>query len=593
MRVTPGIVSMSSRRIASPLLCAAVLLTAGCLDLKPKEACSVTIAPTSLTLPVNGAATVVATAFDCDGNTISKKQPSFSSTDPTVVTVTPQGQVLAIAVGSTTISAVANGKSAVAHVTVTPEQATSVTITPNTLTLRTGNTRQLTATARNNQQVVIPGRTFRWSSSNTAIVAVDQNGLITALTPGNVVVTAETDQTVGQAAIQVTNVPIGSCSLSPATTKVTTGQNASYTLTLRDTASNVIPTQNRQIVWSSTNEVVATVSNTGLVTTRRAGTAGIKASPVEYPEVSCAASLEVVDPKIDKVSITPRVGSLRLGIPRAFGAILLDSTNTQIPPGRVVVWSTNTPTVISISQTGIVTPIALGTARIIATSEGVADTVTLPVTRVPVSSVTLTPLQATIFEGQTAQYFAKVTDSTGAEVTDRTVEWLVSDPTRATITQSGLVTGVASGAITVIAEVEQRIGQASLVVQQIPVDTIVVTESFTLPLNTASAFAIELRDAQGNVLRNRNVVVTSDFPNIAVGTPNSQSTAVQVNGIREGSATLTLQAVDNNNRNQGKPSRVSVTVTAPVAPGVRGAHLDAKDETKDGTGDANGGPGAK
>ncbi|WP_291162810.1 Ig-like domain-containing protein [Gemmatimonas sp. UBA7669] len=572
MRVTPGIVSTSSRRIGTSLLCAALVFSAGCLDLKPPEACSVTVAPISLTLPVNGSAPIVGTAFNCDGNTIRNKRINYSSSNTAVATVTDAGQVLAIAVGSASISAVADGKSASVQVTVTPEQATTVTVTPNTLTLRTGNTRQLTATARNNQNVIITGRTFRWSSSNTSIASVDQTGFVIALTPGNVVITAETDQTVGQAAIQVTPVPIGSCSLTPTSAKVTTGQNASFTITLRDTAAvpNVIPTQGRPIVWTSDNEVVATVSTTGLVTTRRAGTAQIKASPVEFPAIDCRATVEAVDPRIDRVTIQPRVSNLRLGIPRAFGAILLDSTNTQIPQGRVVVWSTNTPTTISLNQTGIVTPIALGTARLIATSEGVADTLTFTVTRVPVQSVTLSPLQTTIVEGQTAQFQARVTDSTGTEVTDRTIEWLVSDPTRASITQTGRVTALAAGAVTVFAEVEQRVGQANLIITQIPVDTIVAVDSFTVNLGAQSAFAIELRDAQGNVLRNRNVLVTSNFPGVAVGQPNQQSTSVSVAGLSLGTATFTLQAVDANNRNQGKASRVVITVRTPPGTGGGG-----------------------
>ncbi|MBL0938664.1 MAG: Ig-like domain-containing protein [Gemmatimonadaceae bacterium] len=570
MRVAPGIVSMSSRRIATSLLCAALVVSAGCLDLKPPQACSVTVAPTSLSLPVNGSATIVATAFNCDGNSIRNKRPSFSSNNSAVATVTTEGQVLAVAVGSATISATSDGKSASTQVTVTPEQAATVTVTPSTLTLRTSDSRQLTATARNNQNVIITGRTFRWNSSNTAIASVDQTGRVSALTPGNVVITAESDQTVGQATITVTPIPIGKCSLTPISFKVTVGQLAQPTIVLRDTAENVIPSSGRPISWTSSNEVVALVSNTGVATTRRAGTTVIKATSVEYPAIECTASVEAVDPRIVSIGITPRVGSFRLGIPKAFGYFLRDSVGGEIPSGRVVTWSTNTPSIIQITQLGIATPLALGTARIIATSEGVADTVTLPVTRIPVTSVTLTPLQATVFEGQTAQFRARVTDSTGTEVTDRTVEWLVSDPTKASITQNGLVTATASGAVTVFAEVETRIGQANLVIQQIPVDTIVVRDTFNLTVNTQSAFAIELRDAQGNVLRNRNIVVTSTQPNVAVGLAGTQSTTVQVQGITVGTTILTLQAVDANNRNQGKPSRIVINVNAPpTTPGVR------------------------
>ena len=42
-----------------------------------------------------------------------------------------------------------------------------------------------------------------------------QHGLVTAVGTGTAVITAETDQTVGQAQVIVTEIPIGSCSLSP------------------------------------------------------------------------------------------------------------------------------------------------------------------------------------------------------------------------------------------------------------------------------------------------------------------------------------------------------------------------------------------
>lgn len=568
MRVADRMVSFSPRRGGVALL-ATLVASTGCLDLKATpDACTVTVAPSSLTLPVNGSAPIVGTAFDCDGNSIRNKRISYSSASPTVVTVTTEGVVIAVGIGSTTVSAVADDKSASVPVTVTPEVASTVTVNPNTLTLRETNTRQLTATARNNQNLVISGRTFRWSSSNSAVVAVDQNGQVTALAPGQVVVTAEADQAVGNASIIVTPIPIGSCSLSPTTSKVTVTQSVQPTLTLRDTANNVIPSQGRAIVWTSSNEIVATVTQTGLATTRRAGTTTIRASPAENAQITCSSSLEAVDPRITQVVVTPRTGSLRLGIPRGFGAALLDSTNNSVPPGRIITWSTSTPTVVQITQAGIVTGISLGTARIIASSEGVADTVTLSVTQIPVGTITVTPLQATVFEGQTVQLTATVKDSVGTEVTDRPLEWLTSDPGRATVSSTGRVSAISSGTVSIGATTEGRLSQSTIIIQQIPADTIVAPTTFTVNRGASSAFEIVVRDSAGNRLLGRNVIVTSNFPNIAIGQPNLQSTLVTVSGISLGTATLTLQAVDSTGRSQGKPSTVVVTVQQPPVGGL-------------------------
>ena len=562
MRVSAPIANIRATLRATTTALALIGL-AGCLDLSNSvDACTISVAPASLTLRVNGASAIVGTAFDCSGNSIRNKKISYSSSNTAVATVTTEGNVIAVSVGSATVSAVADGKSASVPVTVTPETAANVTITPSTLTLRRTNTRQLTATARNNQNIIITGRPFRWGSSNSSIVSVDQNGLLTALTSGTVVITAEADQTVGGASITVTEIPIGSCSLSPTSSRVTVTQSVQPTLVLRDTANTVIPSQGRPIVWTSNNESVVTVSSTGLATTRRAGTATVTASPAENAQVTCATSVEAVEPRIVQTVIQQRTGSLRLGIPRGFSTVLLDSTFVAIPPGRVTTWSTNTPTVISITQAGIVTGLTLGTARVIARADGVADTVTLPVTNVPVTSVVVSPLQVTMLEGQTRQLSVVVTDSTGRDVTDRPVEWITTDPSRATVSATGLITAIASGNVSIGASSEGRLGQTAVLIQQTPVDTIVAVAGSSVVRGQSTAFAITLLDSRGNTLRNRNVVVTSDTPGIAVGAPNAQSTLVNVSGFAIGTATLTLQVVNNNNQNEGKATRVTITVTA-------------------------------
>jgi len=563
----PTMPRLARRGVRASAAAVTAALLGGCLDLKPPEACSITVAPATITLPVNGTATLVGTAFDCAGNSIRDKRLNYSSSNAAVATVTTAGAVIGVGVGTATVSAVANGKSGSAQVTVTPEVAATVTVTPAPVTLRRTNTRRLTATARNAQGVVIGGRSFRWSSSNSAIASVDQTGLVTAVAAGLAEITAESDQTVGRAAITVTEIPIGSCALTPAALRLTVGQSAQPTLALRDTAGAPLPAVGRPTVWTSDNEAVATVAPSGLVTTRRAGEARIRVTSSEYPGVGCEAVVTAVDPRIAQVVVTPRTGALRIGIPRGFSVTLLDSVQGAIPPGRVVTWSTPTPTVVAVTQAGIVTGLSLGTARIVATAEGVADTVSLAVTRIPVGGVSVTPLQATVFENQQQQFRATVTDSAGAEVADRTVEWTSSDPSRASVSAMGLVRALASGSVTIGASVEGRAAASQLVILPTPVDSIVVADTGVSVLRgLVTAFAITLRDSTGATLRGRSVLVTSDAPAVADGVANAASDRVDVRGLTVGTARFTLQVVDANGRNQGKASRVRVTVTAPPPP---------------------------
>ena len=566
MWVFAPIAPVTKRRISSiaPLL--ALVAASSCLDLNPNiPACSVGVAPSSLTLSVNSIAAVAATAFDCKGNSIAKKTITYSSANTAVATITITGQVIAVGVGQTSVSVVADTKTATIPVTVTPETAASITVNPPSATLRRGDSRQMSFVAFNAARNPISGVTVRWATSNSSIATVSQNGLVTALTAGVVTVTADVSNIFGAAQIIVTEPVIGSCLLTPNNFKVTTGASVQPTLALRDTATGSLPLLGRPVVWSSDNETVATVTNTGFITTRKAGKANISASSVEYPSVTCRSAVEAVDARIVQVVILQRTGSLRVGIPRGLTVALLDSVGASIQSGRVITWSTNTPTVASVTQAGLVTGIALGSARVIATSEGVADTVSFPVTKIPVQTVTVSPLQVTLQEGGTVQLTATVTDSAGTIVTDRLVEWLTSDPSKASISTSGFVTTFVPGAVNFFATSEGKISQGtSITIQQIPADTIVVgSASVTVKVGTVNqtAFAVTVLDRNGNVLRNRNVVVTNSAPGIASVTQSTTNGVVGVLGITTGTAVLKLQVVNANNQNEGKATTVTVTVT--------------------------------
>ncbi len=567
MRVSAPIALISRRSfsVVSAVLSSFVL--AGCFDFGPEEACSVTVAPTTVAVTVNGRATVVGTAFDCKGNSIRNKKIAFSTANSSIATVavdgTSNGSVIGISPGSTTISAVANGKSATVQVTVGAEVASSVTVNPSAQTLRVGDARPFVATLRNASGTTITGRTVRWTSSNSAIASVDGSGTVTALQPGNVVITAESDGVTGSSSVLVTLIPVGSCSLAPLTQKVTVTAQAQPTLTLRDTANRVIPTLGRGVAWSSNNEIVAVVSQTGLVTTRAKGTATITATSTETPSVRCESSIEAVDARIVDIVIQQRTGSLRIGVPRLLSVQLLDSLRQVITAPRVVTW-TSLDNSASISSLGIVSGLSVGNARIVATVEGKADTVTFPVTKIPVGRITVTPQQVTVREGQSAQFTATVEDSAGTIVTDRPLEWLSTDPTRATVTNTGFVQTSVSGVVGITASSAadgRQSNTATLIIQQTPVDNIVAPPSFTLVRGSQVGFTITLRDANGNEIRNRVVQLTSSQPSIAIVPATTSNSTVTVGAVAVGTTELTLQALNANGQPEGKATKVTVTVT--------------------------------
>jgi len=84
-----------------------------------------------------------------------------------------------------------------------------------------------------------------------------------------------------------------------------------------------------------------------------------------------------------------------------------------------------------------------------------------------IASVTVAPAAVTIGPTDTLRLVAVATDAAGNILTGRTITWSTSDPSRATVSTSGLVTGVAQGSATISATSEGKAGQSAITVKLI------------------------------------------------------------------------------------------------------------------------------
>ena len=115
------------------------------------------------------------------------KEITWKSDNTGIATVDGNGKVTAVGNGTTKITATtANGKSASCTVTVTTA-ITSLTVSPTSKTLKTGETVQLTAAK--NPSTATEGIT--WTSSNSSVATVNQNGLVTAKGSGTATITVK------------------------------------------------------------------------------------------------------------------------------------------------------------------------------------------------------------------------------------------------------------------------------------------------------------------------------------------------------------------------------------------------------------------
>ena len=165
-----------------------------------------------------------------------------------------------------------------------------VALLPASLTLDEGQSANLTATVSppdaTNQAVT-------WSSSDESIATVDASGNVTAVAEGNATITVTTVDgnftDVTAVTVSAVYVPVTSVSVTPEAVDIIIGESASLTATVLPTNAS-----NQAVTWSSSDESIATVDASGLVTAVALGTADITVTTDEgnYSAVATVTTQE-------------------------------------------------------------------------------------------------------------------------------------------------------------------------------------------------------------------------------------------------------------------------------------------------------------
>ena len=121
-------------------------------------------------------------------------------------------------------------------------------------------------------------------------------------------------------------------------------------------------------------------------------------------------------------------GTLTVGDTKQLSATVKDAAGNTI--GRPLTWATSDQSIATVSASGLVTAKAPGTATITASADGKSGSLSITVVAPKVTSVTVVPPSAPLSAGKTLTLTATVKDATGATVTDRTVTWTSSDPSK-------------------------------------------------------------------------------------------------------------------------------------------------------------------
>ena len=507
------------------------------------------ITPSTATVAVGANVTLTAEVLDAAGKTLTGVKVVWASADPSIATVSSSGVVTGVATGVVHIAASAVGKNAIAEVTVNPTPVASVRLTPPNQNLLVGQTVQLGAETLDADGNVLTGRPVEFTSSNAAVATVSNTGLVTALVPGSAIITAASEGKSAPSSITVSSVPVAAVAVTPTGSQIVVGQTTQLNAEPRDASGQ--PLVGRAVTWSSSDPNVASVSSTGLVTAVAPGQATITATS----EAAAGTSTIGVSPKpVSSVIISPGQGSVTVGQTLQLSGQVTDDQGNVLT-GRPISFTSGTPAVATISETGLVTGVAPGTTTITATSEGKTGTATVTVTPIPVAKVEITPSTPNVTVGQTVQLDVSVQGANNQVLTGRTVVWSSGAPSVASVSPTGVVSGLAPGTAIIFANVEGVLGSATVTVKQVPVGSVVVSpQTASVPVGGAVQLSASVRDASGAELQGRLVGWTSSDETIAV-----VSSEGRVSGIKIGTATITASS-------EGKSGTATVTVTAaPVA----------------------------
>ena len=518
-----------------------------------------------LTLPIEGTDRIFVDSIDLSENdlTINSDQKQrltstvspenadckkilWFSDDTSVAEVDQSGNVTGTGNVTTTINAIAtdgSGAKASCKVTVIVK-VRSVTLSSTNLNILKGQSTTLSATVTPSNAA---NKALQWSSTNPSVATVDQNGKVTTVKAGTATINATaTDGSGAKASCKVTveGIKVSSVTLSSSDLTLSQGQTKSLTATV--TPSNA---DNKSLKWSSSNTSVATVDQSGKVTAVKKGTATIYASATDGSDINGSCTVTVNAIKVSSITLS----SSNLNISKGQSKTLTATVAPSNAENKTLQWSSSDSSVATVDQSGKVTALKIGSAKIYATAtdgSGVKGSCTITVEGIKVSSITLSSSNLNISKGQSKTLTATVAPS---NADNKSLQWSSSNTSVATVDQNGKVTAVKGGTATIYATATDGSGtkgSCAVSVEEINVSDI-----------TLSPVSLTMTKGQSKTLS--ATVSPSNAQNKTLKWVSSNDTVVSVDqsgkvtALKAGTVYITVIATDGSDKRSSCPILVS------------------------------------
>ena len=412
---------------------------------------AITVNPQPVAGTITGPVSVCATAGITLADATGTPAGIWTSSDNTLATVDASGNVTGLLAGSVTLSytasTVCGSASATYAVTVNPQPNAGAITGPTHVCEGT------TITLSN--PTALAGGT--WSSSSTGNATVDASGNVTGVLNGTTVITylSSTVCGVASATYGVTVDPQPNAGTISGTTTLCT----TYTTTLvTDGAAGG--------VWSSSDNTIATVSASGIVTGVAAGAATISYASTTVCGTQTATAAVTIN-------VTPAAGTIVGSLPSCVG-----SMTTISDAAGAGTWSSSDNTVATINASGNVTATGAGnvTVSYTVTSSGCSGIATLSGTIYNVPVVSAISGSSSVCVGGT---------TTLTDTATLSGIWSSSNAAIASVDASGIVTGVTTGTA-VITYTETNAGGCSAYATFSIASGGIFPATYLLPLSSAT-----------------------------------------------------------------------------------------------------------
>ncbi|MGY3857790.1 beta strand repeat-containing protein [Aeromonas intestinalis] len=478
---------------------------------------------------------------------------SWSSADTSIATIDAMGLAKTLKVSETVITASYQGvTSNSSELTITDAIPTQVSIIPPTTKLAKGLSLQLQAIATLSDDTTKDVSTqASWQSDNPSVLSVDSQGKITANDTGDATVTATILGVTGQTSVSAVNLAVSQIQIIPASVQLAIGTTTKLTA-IATFADNSTQDVSSQIAWLSSNNAVATVDSTGLVTGVAAGSVTLSATLLG---VTATTSIQVNNASPTALQVIPAVSTIALGTKSQLQAIATFSDGSTQDVSAQALWSSDNPVIASVDSQGQISGNGIGQASITATLGSVSRSVSLTITNAIATSLQIIPPTASLPAGTKLQFqaIASFSDNSSQDVSDQ-VSWISSDNSVAVIDQYGEATAVSTGG-TNISALFQGVSSNTvlLVVTNATISNVQVvldSGSGTLAKGSSVQFKAQAVLSDGSTLDVSNQAawvssdqtkVTIDTQGLATGVAVGTSTiTASVNGVTSAGTILTV-----------------------------------------------------